>query len=626
MLSETCTPCSSPHPVLPPIIRNERDRLFLQSLTKDIDHELRKISDHHPDQRYALFRKSFDKVIDHVTAYKPILTAIQAEYEECIETIIRGNQQAFYLNGKLKALASEPTTMRNYKKRIDELEQRISVIRDNNQQLAGEIEDLSRIKEEREYRRKQVEEPPKKIVKKDSRQIPGLTIEQNTDIELLKKELTKVDKQLKELRHSERAKYQPREIKESLRVQLSYKADLRDTLINDDEYLKERMNKLKVALEAARVYNEICPPHQTIGEVITAALHRDVVSEAQKKDQESKDQEEKARLGPAQLRRDTVLSERETSLASVATFEDDDPAREQEADVILDYIEKFNELFDNEKYEAAAIHAANSPKGILRNMETLLKFKVAVAKDGEREPLLAYCDAIMSSVLAIGVIPSEEMCIECVQTALANNRLDLLLHWIAQDRLKMTEQVGDLVCKRCMCQGLCSCGCQGMAQKVYTAVAAHDKVIGCMLHQGRVISAVEYAERKASYDQNKYAELLEAYPSPQLAQALFRPFNDGSRHLPLGVVVRILLHTNLYEQGFLLLKDVITNREGSDDLHNLIFEDNVTTENEWIDIANKCENHGFENISVELLAAITVTSAMTLAASIIDYTKRTFDV
>ena len=42
---------------------------------------------------------------------------------------------------------------------------------------------------------------------------------------------------------------------------------------------------------------------------------------------------------------------------------------------MLEYIEKFNELFEEGKYEEAAIHAANSPKCILRTMETLQKFK-----------------------------------------------------------------------------------------------------------------------------------------------------------------------------------------------------------------------------------------------------------
>jgi len=66
----------------------------------------------------------------------------------------------------------------------------------------------------------------------------------------------------------------------------------------------------------------------------------------------------------------TVGGETQTS----TTFEDDDPNKEKEAEMMLEYIEKFNELFEDGKYEEAAIHAANSPKGILRTSATLAKF------------------------------------------------------------------------------------------------------------------------------------------------------------------------------------------------------------------------------------------------------------
>ena len=42
---------------------------------------------------------------------------------------------------------------------------------------------------------------------------------------------------------------------------------------------------------------------------------------------------------------------------------------------MLEYIEKFNELLEDDRYEEAALHAANSPKGILRTPETLSRFK-----------------------------------------------------------------------------------------------------------------------------------------------------------------------------------------------------------------------------------------------------------
>lgn len=63
------------------------------------------------------------------------------------------------------------------------------------------------------------------------------------------------------------------------------------------------------------------------------------------------------------------------SAVNTTSFEDDDPNKEKEAEMMLEYIEKFNELFEDGKYEEAAIHAANSPKGILRTSATLAKFR-----------------------------------------------------------------------------------------------------------------------------------------------------------------------------------------------------------------------------------------------------------
>lgn len=64
------------------------------------------------------------QVIDHVMAYRPVLTAIKAEYEDCIETIQEGQREAFFLMGKLNALATEPSTIHNYRKRADDLEEK----------------------------------------------------------------------------------------------------------------------------------------------------------------------------------------------------------------------------------------------------------------------------------------------------------------------------------------------------------------------------------------------------------------------------------------------------------------------------------------------------------------------
>ncbi len=53
---------------------------------------------------------------------------------------------------------------------------------------------------------------------------------------------------------------------------------------------------------------------------------------------------------------------------------------ESEAEFILDYIDKFNELFENGNYRQAAYFAAASPRGVLKNMETVHRFKGKLRK------------------------------------------------------------------------------------------------------------------------------------------------------------------------------------------------------------------------------------------------------
>jgi hypothetical protein len=48
---------------------------------------------------------------------------------------------------------------------------------------------------------------------------------------------------------------------------------------------------------------------------------------------------------------------------------------DREAGVLLDHIEVFMDMIERGNYKEASYVAACSPKGVLRNMETLLKFK-----------------------------------------------------------------------------------------------------------------------------------------------------------------------------------------------------------------------------------------------------------
>ena len=73
------------------------------------------------------------------------------------------------------------------------------------------------------------------------------------------------------------------------------------------------------------------------------------------------------------------------SFSLIDRFDLDDPNDEddfdsgslydREAGVLLNHIENFMDMMDRGNYKEASYIAACSPKGVLRNMETLVKFK-----------------------------------------------------------------------------------------------------------------------------------------------------------------------------------------------------------------------------------------------------------
>ena len=64
------------------------------------------------------------QLIEHVHAYKPLLTRVKKEYDDMIHAIEKGREEAGYLNDKIQTMAQEPSTLRNYRRRCEELARR----------------------------------------------------------------------------------------------------------------------------------------------------------------------------------------------------------------------------------------------------------------------------------------------------------------------------------------------------------------------------------------------------------------------------------------------------------------------------------------------------------------------
>ncbi|KAK3754008.1 hypothetical protein QZH41_007675 [Actinostola sp. cb2023] len=288
-------------------VKNSTNVLDIEAYIKDELHRL----NYHPEttrhDRYIVHKHAFNQLVeDKAVVYKPILSTIKAEFEDCIDALEKGQSQAIYLQGMVKALLVEKSTLTQFVRRGDELEEKL-----------------------------------------------------------------------------------------------------------------EKLRKLNLALKTKATKKTLGKPDQDMH--LQNVVAKTLSDYGKKKYGKSRN-----------------------ALQQFVSFDDDDPIKKKEAERIIEYCDHFNNLFDFGQYEAAAIHAANSPFGILRTYETLIRFKQADPIDDGRKPLLIFCEALMETACAAQPL-TQAMSVECIKCALMEDRLDLATHWLAQGKMSYSIPLGEVL-------------------------------------------------------------------------------------------------------------------------------------------------------------------------------------
>lgn len=108
---------------------------------------------------------------------------------------------------------------------------------------------------------------------------------------------------------------------------------------------------------------------------------------------------------------------------------------DREAGVLLNHIELFMDLMDRGNYKEASFIACCSPKGVLRNMETLLKFKeMKKPVHEDMSPWLYHCKILAETALEAPFKPDIVMSLECAKAASSENQMKLLYKWLSENR------------------------------------------------------------------------------------------------------------------------------------------------------------------------------------------------
>ncbi|XP_063474095.1 clathrin heavy chain linker domain-containing protein 1 isoform X6 [Symphalangus syndactylus] len=456
------------HAVLPPIICRS-DKEFLESMQRYIITETERLgcSEEGPaDEYYIIYRNVFDKVIEHVTAYKSILTSIKKEYDAFIETIKKGRRTTFCLHGKLKGLAAEPTALVYHRKRTIQLEAKLKIIESNSLKIQSQIDQIKQC----------------------------------------------------------RAEYDTKEVK-----YCTFSKDPSKPIPGDQSIAEELM--------------------------------------------------------------------------------EDDPRRAKEAEIMLHYMERFNELISLGEYEKAACYAANSPRRILRNIGTMNTFKAVGKIRGKPLPLLLFFEALFITSHAFQCPVDAALTLEGIKCGLSEKRLDLVINWVTQERLTFSEEAGDVICDYGEQDTYNKAKCLALAQIIYSECGLHKKAILCLCKQGQTHRVMEYIQQLKDFTTDDLLQLLISCPQVELIQCLTKELNEKQPSLSFGLAILHLFSVDMKKVGIKLLQEI--NKGGIDAVESLMINDSFCSIEKWQEVANICSQSGFDKLSNDIVSILRSQAAVT---------------
>uniref|UniRef100_G1LBJ9 Clathrin heavy chain linker domain-containing protein 1 n=1 Tax=Ailuropoda melanoleuca TaxID=9646 RepID=G1LBJ9_AILME len=561
------------HAVLPPII-SRSDKEFLESMQRYIITETERVGcneDGPADEYYIIYRNVFDKVIEYVAAYKSILTSIKKEYDAFIETMKESQRTVFCLHGKLKALAAEPMALVYHRKRTIQLEARMRAIENNSSKIQSQIDKMKQLRAE--YDAKEVRYHT--FSKDPSKPIPGMTLQESVSLVALTKYLKHLEDKYAEIKQAMLKKYVPVQRKAELDEEMIVTLKRRDLAENLNKELQFRHQRLLI-----------------ISNTLTSWVKSDMSSSFQ----EFVEQIQKTQS----LHGDEGI---------VEELLEDDPGKAKEAEILLCYIERFNELILLGEYEKAACFAANSPRRILQNIETVNKFKAVGKIRGKPFPLLLFFEAIFSTSHACRRPIDAELTLEGIKCGLSEKRLDLVINWVTQERVTFSEELGDVICDYGEQDTYNKAKCLALAQMIYSECGLHKKALLCLCKQGQIHRAMEYILQFKDFTYDDLMQLIKLCPHTELIQCLTREWNGKPPSLSFGLVILHLFSVDMKKVGIKLLQEI--SKGGKGIVEHLMINDPFFSLENWQEMANICLQNGFDKLSHDIMSILQSQAGVT---------------
>ncbi|KAL5460132.1 hypothetical protein EMCRGX_G033559, partial [Ephydatia muelleri] len=554
------------------------DKAWVDAKLDELDRKLNEVGSSLCDeeQRYNIFKLTFDEVLERLPAAGPVLSQIKLQYESVIDGIVQKKRNATRFEQNQLTRFTEEGTIRNYLHYITEIELKLTQAREECSRIQNELETMSneRIAAKHKYETKVLQHrTAKPHMTSTKRQLLRLQGKEATDMACLERELQRVKLELEEAKATSERRYVAVQRKHTLQRQLEEKEEVKAGLVERARLLRCTLTKLNIACEAVLEYTKGEFFHTNLADFVIDAL---------------------AKLNGVE---DSIEDE-------------DDPEKEREAEVVLDCFESFNDLFQDGLYEQAAIMAANSPKGVLRSHSIMEKFKgSAKPQNGEKCPLLMYCKALLEAAAVYKPLSVEEslVCAECIIQQEVDGSSGLA-HWIEQRVLPTSTQLGKLIYSQCKCSKRCGCGYKGLAFSVFDRCNSFQQAALCLVELNKYASFMALGER-AKFSKEDYANVLYSAPSLELAVYLVSFPHMSASVLTLFEAMHLLSVALTAAEGVKLLEKC--SKQMNQSVMTIILEDDRTSWDIWQSLIHHLQSEGFDDWAVDIYAALVVKMTIT---------------
>ena len=208
------------------------------------------------------------------------------------------------------------------------------------------------------------------------------------------------------------------------------------------------------------------------------------------------------------------------------------------------YEQQFETLCDQGNWAEAAKIAANSPRGFLRTISTIERFKRAPQPQQGLSVILQYFGMLLDK----GSLNVNES-LELVRPVLAQNRKHLLEKWLNENKLECSEELGDIVRPHDL----------QLALAIYLRANVPQKVVAAFAETGQFDKILPYAQQSGY--QPDYISLLQHIirinPERGAEFATSLANNEGGSLVDFERVVDVFQSQNMIQQATAFLLDAL---------------------------------------------------------------------